>query len=59
MLLFTNCSIELSFVLGKLRVTPIKPLSMPRLELVAAVLGAKLGTEICNELDLHVSRVYY
>ena len=34
-------------------------MSMPRLELVAAVLGAKLGMKICNELDLHVNRVYY
>ena len=32
---------------------------MPTLELVAAMLGAKLGTKICNELDLHVNRVYY
>ena len=45
--------------MGKSRVTPLKPMSMPRLELVDAVLGAKLGTKICNELDLHVNCVYY
>ena len=34
-------------------------MSLPRLELVAAVRGAKLGTKICNELDVHVNRVYH
>ena len=56
---YSDGSIEISFVMGKSRVTPLKPMSMPRLELVAAVLGAKLGMKICNELDLHVNRVYY
>ena len=52
-------SIEVNFVMGKSRVTPIKSMSVPRLELVAAVLGAKLNVKICNELDLIVNRVYY
>ena len=52
-------SIEVNFVMGKSRVTPIKSVSVPRLELVAAVLGAKLNAKICNELDLIVNRVYY
>ena len=56
---YSDGSIEISFVMGKSRVTPLKPMNMPRLELVAAMLGAKLGTKICNELDLHVNRVYY
>ena len=52
-------SIEVNFVMGKSRVTPIKFIGVPRLGLVAAVLGAKLNAKICNELDLIVNRVYY
>ena len=56
---YSDGSIESNFVMGKSRVTPLKTMSMPRLELVAAVLGAKLSNKICDELDLHVNRVYY
>ena len=47
--------------MGKSRVTPIKCISVSRLELVVAVLGAKLNAigKICHEQDLTVNRAYY
>ena len=40
-----------SFVLGKSRVAPLKVMSIPRLELTAAVVAAKLNRLIRNELE--------
>ena len=40
-----------SFVLGKSRVAPLKVMSIPRLELTAAVVAVKLNRLIRNELE--------
>ena len=45
--------------MGKSRVAPIKRISIPRLELVAAVLSARLSNLIKNELDLTIDEEYY
>ena len=45
---------EISFVLGKCRITPIKQLSIPRLELQAALYSVRLRTLIVKEHDLRI-----
>ena len=51
-----NGRIHCSFVISKARVAPLRETSIPRLELCAAVLSAKLDGMIRNEMDITVSR---
>ena len=51
--------IHCSFVIGKARLAPIKEISIPRLELTAAVISVKLSHAIRNELDLAVNNSVY
>ena len=44
--------VHCSFVLGKARVTPLKPVTVPRLELTAAVVSVKSSVQLQQELDL-------
>jgi len=55
---YDDC-VKCSLVIGKSRVAPLKGVIVPRLELTAAVLAAKLGTMVCCELDYELSRVVY
>ena len=50
---FTNKegNVHCSLVASKARVAPLKPVSMPRLELQAAVLASKMSTTLSRELD--------
>ena len=41
-----------SFVLGKARATPLKPVTVPCLELTAAVVSIKSSVQLQRELDL-------
>ena len=45
----------MAFLLGKARVTPIKPITIPRLELIAAVLAARVDRFLRAELQLEDS----
>lgn len=47
--------IHCSFVTGKARVTPLKSITVPRLELTAAVLSAKVSEQLKRELDLELT----
>ena len=45
--------------MGKSRVTPLKTVTIPRLELTAATLAVKVDKQIRDELDLPVFRVIF
>ena len=51
--------IQTAFVLGKSRVAPTKTVSIPRLELTAATLAAKMATFIKEELELQLQQVVF
>jgi hypothetical protein len=52
----TEGRVHCSFLMGKSRVAPIKYVSIPRLELVAAVLATKLMKHLLQELSLPITR---
>ena len=45
-------NIHVSFVMAKSRVTPLKPSTIPRLELTAATVASQLGTMLLKELKI-------
>lgn len=51
--------VDINIIAAKTRVAPTKPLSIPRLELQAAVLGIRLAATIRKELRLKIDREYY
>ena len=51
--------IHCSFVMGRSRVSPSKPVTIPRLELTAAVVGVELMQLVRRKLDLVVRDVYF
>jgi len=48
-----------SFVMGRSRVAPLKPMTIPRMELVAAVTGVELVGFVQRELNFHLDRVVF
>jgi hypothetical protein len=52
-------SVDCSFVIGKSRLAPIKPLTIPKLELQAAILGIRLSQSILKEHKYDVRAVHY
>ncbi|XP_052805854.1 uncharacterized protein LOC128235151 [Mya arenaria] len=48
-----------SFVMGKSRLAPIKTLTIPRLELAAAVVSVRLYQMLIKELDTKVDNCYF
>ncbi len=53
----TGDTIHCRFLMGKSRVAPLKFVTVPRLELTAALVAANLSSHILKELDLPVRRV--
>ena len=49
---------ELAFVLGKTREAPMKVMTIPNLELQAALLAARLKQDICRALTVHINKVF-
>ena len=54
-----NGQVKCSLVLGKSRVNPLKSVSIPRLELVAATLGTSVGVRIRKMLSVEFTRTVY
>ena len=50
-LIDNNDRIHCSLVMGKSRVAPLKPVTIPRLELTAAVVASKIGCVLRKELE--------
>lgn len=51
--------IGVSLVCAKSKVAPLRLLSVPRMELLAAVMGAHLGNSVVKALDFKIYRVCY
>ena len=51
--------IHCSFVMGKARLAPIREITIPRLELTAAVISVKLSQIIREELETKIDQVNY
>ena len=51
--------VNMSFVISKTRLAPIKTLTIPRLELQAAVVAARLKTKILEEIDFEVHETHF
>jgi len=47
-----HSNVHCSLIMGKSRVAPLKPVTIPRLELTAAVVSVKIGSLVERELDL-------
>ena len=52
-------SYQSSLIFGKTRLAPIKPLTIPRLELQAAVMAVRMSQTIQKELDVMPSQITY
>lgn len=48
--------IHCAFVIGKARVTPLKSVTVPRLELTAAVVSVRVSEQLRRELDINISK---
>ena len=48
----------MSFVISKTRLAPIKTLTIPRLELQAAVVATRLKSKILEEIDFEVDETH-
>ncbi|XP_028407840.1 uncharacterized protein LOC114530421 [Dendronephthya gigantea] len=52
-------NVHIALVMGKSRLAPLREISIPWLELTAAVLSVRLATIIREELDMSIQKTYY
>ena len=52
-------NVNTTLVMGKSRVTPPKPITVPRLELTAATMSVKVSSFLCNELEYEDITEYF
>lgn len=53
-----NSVIDVSFVASKTRVSPLNPISIPRLELQAALMGSRLSKTLMDAHDVKISKIF-
>ena len=51
--------VHCSLVIGKSRVAPLKSVTIPRLELTAAVVSVKVSSLLCRELDFNCEEFFW
>jgi len=51
--------VHCAFIMGKSRLTPIKQVTIPRLELAAAVVATRLSSMIIQEIDMTIHNVFF
>ena len=56
---YSNGFIHCSFVLGKSRVAPLRHITIPGLELTAAVVAVKLAYTVRREVEFVINRVVF
>ena len=54
-----NGEVHVSLIMSKGRVCPMKQVTIPRLELQAALLAVQMNEVICRELDLPIAQSYF
>ena len=54
-----NQKVHCSFVMGKSRVAPLKPVTIPRLELTAAVCSVRISQQLRRELEYTIDQEYF
>ena len=54
----TDTGFDVKFVMGKTRVCPMKPVSIPRLELQAALHAARIKSSVQEEHNLNFAETY-
>ncbi|XP_036322198.1 uncharacterized protein LOC118736217 [Rhagoletis pomonella] len=51
--------VQVAHVSSRTKVAPLRPISIPRMELLAAVLGSRLATEITKGHDFKIHKAYF
>ena len=57
--LHDEATLKLTYVIGKCRVAPIRHMTIPKLELQAAVYGVRFRKQILNEHDVNIDKNFH